>query len=78
LGNPNEISLKILRKKFLKITGASVRIVYKPLPADDPKQRPPDITKAKNILGWQPLVGRAEGLKKTYEIFQKPFQRRMA
>ena len=70
VGNPNEISLKDFAEEILKLTGANVKIAYKSLPADDPKQRQPDITKAKNILGWQPTVDRAEGLKKTYDYFK--------
>jgi dTDP-glucose 4,6-dehydratase len=70
IGNPNEISLKDFAEEVLKLTGATVKIIYKPLPVDDPKQRQPDITKAKNILGWQPKVSRQEGLKKTYDYFK--------
>lgn len=70
IGNPNEISLKDFAEEVLKLTGSSVKIIYKPLPVDDPKQRQPDITKAKQILGWEPKVGRAEGLKKTYDYFK--------
>ena len=70
IGNPNEISLLDFAEEVLKLTGSSVKIVHKPLPKDDPKQRKPDITKAQEILGWQPKVGRAEGLKKTYEYFK--------
>jgi dTDP-glucose 4,6-dehydratase len=70
IGNPNEISLKDFAEEILKLTGTSVKICYKPLPVDDPKQRKPDITKAKEILGWEPKVDRAEGLKKTYEYFK--------
>lgn len=70
IGNPNEISLKDFAEEVLKLTGSSVKIVYKPLPVDDPKQRKPDITKAKEILGWAPTVDRAEGLKATYEYFK--------
>src|SRR5919199_5908890 len=70
IGNPDEISLKDFAEEVLKLTGSSVKIVYKPLPADDPKQRKPDITKAKALLDWEPKVSRAEGLKKTYEYFQ--------
>jgi len=55
----------------LKLTGSSVKIIYKPLPVDDPKQRKPDITKAKEILGWQPTVDRAEGLKKHTTILSR-------
>jgi dTDP-glucose 4,6-dehydratase len=70
IGNPNEISLKDFAEEVLKLTGSSVKIIYKPLPVDDPKQRKPDITKAKEILGWAPKVDRAEGLKKTYDYFK--------
>src|SRR6188768_166538 len=70
VGNPNEISLKDFAEEVLKLTGSSVKIVYKPLPVDDPKQRRPDITKAKELLGWSPRVDRAEGLKITYEYFR--------
>ncbi len=55
---------------MIKLTGTNQKIVYKPLPKDDPKQRKPDITKAKEILGWEPKVGRAEGLKITYDYFK--------
>jgi dTDP-glucose 4,6-dehydratase len=54
----------------LQLTGGKVNIIYKPLPADDPKQRKPDITKAREILGWAPLIGRKEGLAKTYDYFK--------
>lgn len=70
IGNPNEISLKDFAEEVLKLTGASVKIIYKPLPVDDPKQRRPDITKAKEILGWEPTVEREEGLQKTYAYFK--------
>src|SRR6478735_6808173 len=70
IGNPVEISLKDFAEEVLKLTGSSVKIVYKPLPIDDPKQRQPDITKAKEILGWSPTIDRAEGLKRTYEYFK--------
>ncbi len=70
IGNPDEISLKEFAEEIISLTGTTQKIVYKPLPVDDPKQRQPDITKAKEILGWQPKVGRAEGLKVTYEYFK--------
>lgn len=70
VGNPDEISLKDFAEEVLKLTGNRVKIIYKPLPADDPKQRKPDITKAKAILDWEPKVHRSEGLKKTYEYFK--------
>ncbi len=70
LGNPQEISIREFAEEIIRLTGTSQKIVYKPLPADDPKQRKPDITKAKEILGWEPKIDRAEGLKKTYEYFK--------
>jgi dTDP-glucose 4,6-dehydratase len=70
IGNPDEISLKEFAEEVLSLTGATTKIIYKPLPEDDPKQRQPDITKAKQILGWQPKVDRKAGLKKTYEYFK--------
>src|SRR6476469_4891764 len=70
IGNPSEISLKDFAEEVLKLTGNKVKITYKPLPADDPKQRKPDITKARTILGWEPKVHRSEGLKKTYDYFK--------
>ncbi len=70
IGNPNEISLKDFAEEVLKLTGSKVKIVYKPLPVDDPKQRKPDITKAKQLLNWEPKIDRTEGLKKTYEYFK--------
>ena len=70
IGNPDEISLKDFAQEILQLTGNKVKIVYKPLPVDDPKQRQPDITKAKTLLGWQPTVNRGEGLKITYDYFK--------
>jgi len=70
IGNPNEITLLEFAEEVLKLTGATVKIVHKPLPVDDPKQRRPDISKAKAILDWEPTIGRAEGLKKTYGYFK--------
>lgn len=70
IGNPSEITLKQFAEEVLQLTGGKVKIVYKPLPVDDPKQRKPDITKAKSLLGWEPKVERSEGLKKTYEYFK--------
>jgi dTDP-glucose 4,6-dehydratase len=69
IGNPDEISLKEFAEEVLRLTGSNVKIAYQPLPADDPKQRKPDITKAKQLLGWEPKVHRSEGLKITYEYF---------
>jgi dTDP-glucose 4,6-dehydratase len=70
IGNPVEISLLDFAKEIIALTGTQQKIVFKPLPVDDPKQRKPDITKAKEILGWEPRVERAEGLRITYEYFK--------
>ncbi|HEY8689690.1 MAG TPA: UDP-glucuronic acid decarboxylase family protein [Chitinophagaceae bacterium] len=70
IGNPDWISLKDFAEEIIKLTGTKQKIVYKPLPQDDPKQRQPDISKAKKILGWEPKISRQEGLKITYEYFR--------
>jgi dTDP-glucose 4,6-dehydratase len=70
IGNPAEITLKEFAEEVINLTGTTQKIIYKPLPEDDPKQRKPDITKAKEILGWEPKVSRSEGLKITYEYFK--------
>lgn len=70
IGNPNEISLRDFAEEILELTGRKVKIIYKPLPVDDPKQRQPDITKARDLLGWEPKIGRAEGLRLTYDYFK--------
>ncbi|MEI2758564.1 MAG: UDP-glucuronic acid decarboxylase family protein [Bacteroidia bacterium] len=70
IGNPVEITIKQFAEEIIKLTGTTQKIVYKPLPQDDPKQRQPDITRAKEILGWTPKVSREEGLKITYEYFK--------
>jgi len=70
VGNPNEISLKDFAEEIIKLTGTTQKITYKPLPTDDPKQRKPDITRAKAVLGWSPKVERADGLKITYDYFK--------
>ena len=70
IGNPDEITLKEFAEEIIRLTGSKQSIVYKPLPVDDPKQRQPDISRAKQILNWEPKVSRAEGLKVTYEYFK--------
>src|SRR5690348_6580112 len=70
IGNPTEISLKEFAEEIIMLSGTKQKIVYKPLPQDDPKQRQPDISKAKELLNWEPKVSRAEGLKITYEYFK--------
>lgn len=71
IGNPAEITLKEFAEEILALTGANQKLIYQPLPTDDPKQRKPDITKATEILGWTPKVDRKEGLKITYEYFKE-------
>src|ERR1700733_741400 len=70
IGNPSEITLLEFAEEVLKLTGSKSKIVFEPLPQDDPKQRKPNITKAKEILGWEPKVDRHEGLKRTLEYFR--------
>lgn len=69
IGNPDEITLNEFAREILKLTGSSQNIVYRPLPVDDPKQRRPDIQRAKKLLHWEPRVSRSEGLRITYEYF---------
>jgi dTDP-glucose 4,6-dehydratase len=70
IGNPSEITLLQFAQEVLDLTGSKSKIVYEPLPQDDPKQRQPNITKAREILGWEPKVERHEGLKRTLEYFR--------
>ena len=70
IGNPNEISILDFAKEVVRLTGSDQKIVFKPLPQDDPMQRQPDITVARDVLGWEPKVERAEGMDKTYAYFK--------
>ena len=70
IGNPNEISILDFAKEIVRLTGSDQKIVFKPLPQDDPMQRQPDITLAKEVLGWSPKVARAEGMERTYAYFK--------
>jgi dTDP-glucose 4,6-dehydratase len=70
IGNPDEITIREFAEEIVKLTGTKQKIIYQPLPKDDPKQRQPNITKARQLLGWEPKVSRAEGLKITYEYFK--------
>ena len=70
IGNPDEITIKDFAEEIIKLTGTNQKVVYHPLPTDDPKQRRPDITLAKKLLNWEPKVHRSEGLKITYEYFK--------
>lgn len=70
IGNPDEITIREFGEEIIRLTGANQQLIFKPLPTDDPKQRQPDITRAKSILGWEPTVSRADGLAKTYAYFK--------
>jgi UDP-glucuronate decarboxylase len=70
LGNPDEFSIKSLAEKIIIMTGSKSKIVYQPLPVDDPRQRKPDISLAKKELDWQPAISLEEGLEKTIEYFR--------
>lgn len=77
VGNPDEITISQFAEEIIKLTGTSQKVIYKPLPVDDPKQRQPDISKAKEILGWQPAISRGEGLKITYDYFKSLSKERL-
>ncbi|MFN7302664.1 MAG: UDP-glucuronic acid decarboxylase family protein [Bacteroidota bacterium] len=70
VGNPDEITIAQFAEEIIKLTGTTQKVIYKPLPTDDPKQRQPDITRARSILGWEPKVHRSEGLRITYDYFR--------
>lgn len=70
IGNPDEITIREFGEEILKLTGANQKLISLPLPQDDPKQRKPDISKAKEILKWQPQISRANGLKITFDYFK--------
>lgn len=74
LGNPNEMSILRLAETIIQMTGCKSRICFKPLPTDDPKVRQPDISKAKRLVGWSPVVGLEDGLSKTIEYFRDRLQ----
>jgi dTDP-glucose 4,6-dehydratase len=71
LGNPREMSILEFADHIVAITGAKSGIVFQPLPQDDPKQRQPDIAKARSVLGWEPCVPLEEGIKLTLEYFRQ-------
>ena len=70
IGNPDEITILDFAKEIIKLTGTKQKIIFKPFPKDDPKQRQPDIRKARTMLGWEPKISRADGLKITYDYFK--------
>ncbi|MEP1596734.1 MAG: NAD-dependent epimerase/dehydratase family protein, partial [Hyphomonas sp.] len=74
LGNPGEFTIRQLAEKIIEMTGARSKLVHKPLPQDDPRQRQPDITRAKTTLDWEPEIRLSDGLKPTIEYFRKEIQ----
>jgi dTDP-glucose 4,6-dehydratase len=70
IGNPEEITIRAFAEEIVALTGSRSRVVYQPLPTDDPKQRRPDITRARELLQWEPRVARTEGLRRTFEYFR--------
>jgi dTDP-glucose 4,6-dehydratase len=70
IGNPDEITIGDFAEEIIALTGTDQKVVYRDLPENDPKQRQPDITRAKTVLGWEPSIDRAEGLKRTYAYFK--------
>src|SRR5690606_2074222 len=71
IGNPQELTIEQIARLIIKMTGSKSRIIYKPLPEDDPKVRQPDITRARTLLGWEPKVSLEEGLSKTIDYFRQ-------
>ena len=70
IGNPHELTIKEIAETIIRMTGSSSRLVYQPLPTDDPKVRKPDITRARTLLGWEPKVSLEDGLEKTLAYFR--------
>jgi len=70
IGNPHEVTIEEIARTIIRLVGSSSKLVYRPLPVDDPKQRRPDITRARTLLGWEPKVGLEEGLLKTVDYFK--------
>ena len=75
IGNPHEVTIEQIRARDHRAVGSKSSIVYRPLPQDDPKQRKPDITRARTLLGWEPKVGLEEGLAKTVGYFKSKLVR---
>jgi UDP-glucuronate decarboxylase len=71
IGNPHEITVRALAELVLDLSGSRSSLVFRPLPADDPRQRCPDITQAQQVLGWQPRVQLQDGLRRTIEYFDR-------
>jgi dTDP-glucose 4,6-dehydratase len=71
IGNPYEVTIEEIAQIIIRLLGSRSRVVYRPLPVDDPKQRKPDITRARTLLGWEPKVGLEEGLLSTVDYFRR-------
>jgi dTDP-glucose 4,6-dehydratase len=71
IGNPHEMTIAEIATTIIRMSGSTSKLVYRPLPVDDPKQRQPDITRARTLLGWEPKVGLEEGLTRTLDYFKK-------
>jgi dTDP-glucose 4,6-dehydratase len=78
LGNPNEVTILDFAKETLQLSGSKSTIEYKPLPQDDPRVRKPDITRARQLLGWEPKVNRHDGMMRTLEYFKGKMQTKKA
>ncbi|MBM3847107.1 MAG: NAD-dependent epimerase/dehydratase family protein, partial [Verrucomicrobia bacterium] len=72
IGNPREMTMLQFAEVIIKATGSRSRIIHQPLPQDDPKQRRPDITRARTLLGWEPKVRLEDGIRKTIDFFRSP------
>ena len=71
IGNPQEMTIEEIARRIIEMTGSKSKIIYQPLPEDDPKVRKPDITRARTLLGWEPKVSLEEGLGKTIDYFRQ-------
>ena len=69
IGNPQELTIEEIARRIIEMTGSKSKIVYQPLPEDDPKVRKPDITRARTLLGWEPTVSLEEGLRQDHRLF---------
>jgi len=74
LGNPEEVTILEFAREILALSGGKSEIVFRPLPQDDPRVRRPDITRARQLLGWEPKISRQEGLRRTLEYFRRVLQ----
>ena len=71
IGNPHEVTIEQIARTIITLVGSTSEVVYRPLPVDDPKQRRPDITRARTLFGWEPKVGLEEGLLNTIACFKR-------